>query len=727
MAKTHLILAAYRRKVAELGALDKQITDLDMTLPEGQGDQKFDLLAEKRQEIENDIKSMQEKVEFLSAWSKFKEGGSWSEELKQQLDGMDESIGDIATGTPGTTPAVGEELGVGEVPPEVPPIQGGAEEVPPAIPREEIPPAAEAAPPTSEAIPPAPMPETQEVPPPAPPPAGVQASKNSNYQNQSKKGVIGPSSKRGTTTMATDKKASLQEKLAEAKQARERISKEAKTRVAAAWTIAKTMLPTAPAELQKTFAASLLMNKTKVLTAALKQTAINAHYTKVAETLKSVHKVEMNDLLEDPSVLTKEKNAVKSEVKGDARSASAKKADDRADAGPQTDTYNDGRGHGGGTASEPKEVDAGKAAERPGAGERPGDTVNLSEGDSKETKDGAPKAAAAKSCANCKGGKQCATCKAAASKKADLPMGDAAAAPAPVSAAPPVDAMPPVEAPMGEEAPLGDMPPVEPGMGEAPAAEMVTEEKIKDIGEKVDEVLQDIKELEQAVSEEEKEGDEIPEGVLETEGNELETEGKELEGEGEILEGEGEELEGSGEELDLASIFNEDAMEEKTSALANEGDASGAEFFAPSAALDMEAALDDDGMGSIQDMFSRQGSDDDPLATLLTRSAASVAGHEVLPAFDGSLATHFEQKETSSDSRDNEHDHADDIWVETIEIAEAEDSGQKREKQDSVPALKEPKAAAKPTLKKIKPLVASDKNTPKVDIASALFSDDFEG
>ncbi len=51
------------------------------------------------------------------------------------------------------------------------------------------------------------------------------------------------------------------------------------------------------------------------------------------------------------------------------------------------------------------------------------------------------------------------------------------------------------------------------------------------------------------------------------------------------MEGEGETLEGQGDEqaLDLDKIFNEDAMEEKTSALANESDNSGAEFFAPSA------------------------------------------------------------------------------------------------------------------------------------------------
>ena len=55
----------------------------------------------------------------------------------------------------------------------------------------------------------------------------------------------------------TPTKPSLKEKLAEVKTKREAIKKEAQMRIAAAWTIAKTMLPTAPAEkCQKAFAAS---------------------------------------------------------------------------------------------------------------------------------------------------------------------------------------------------------------------------------------------------------------------------------------------------------------------------------------------------------------------------------------------------------------------------------------------------------------------------------------
>ena len=96
MANTNPILLKYRRKLAELGQLDNEISKLDMTLPEGEGEKTFDYLAQKRTEIEGEIKGMQEKVQLLTAWSRFKEG-PWSEALKAELDGMDESIWDIAT------------------------------------------------------------------------------------------------------------------------------------------------------------------------------------------------------------------------------------------------------------------------------------------------------------------------------------------------------------------------------------------------------------------------------------------------------------------------------------------------------------------------------------------------------------------------------------------------------------------------------------------------------
>jgi hypothetical protein len=771
---TNPLIAAYKRKVAELGALDNEIKNLDMTLPEGEGGKTFDYLAEKRKEIEKDIQGMKEKVEFLNAWERFKQG-PWSPELKSELDGLDQILGDIATGDklgnttpPGPAPEA-------EPPAEPPPAEApeSPAEAPMAEPPAEIP----AEPPQT--------PEGTTGVSPEPPPAPAQpmmASKKQNYQIPDKKGSNSPNSERGKI-MAKDTKVSMKESIAAVKADKDAIKREAKTRVAAAWTIAKTMLPTAPVEAQKAFAQSLLANKTSALKAALKQTAVNAHYTRLADlgTLKEVHRDEMNDTEkhDKPGDLAAEKSAVKSEVKGEAVNASAKKADDRQDAGPQTPTYNDGRGHGGGTASEPKEVDAGKAAERPGAGERPGDTVNLSEGASKaEGGDGAPKAAAkTATCPNCKGGKMCAKCtaaKAAAAKSKKAypgPEAAAPAAPAAPPAAPPVEAAPmdaaPVEGEMppmeGEMPPMegegmppaeGGMPPAE-GMGDAAGAgEMVTEEKIKDLGEKAQELVTEIHELEEAVAKEETKGEEVPEGVLETEGEELEQVGETLEGEGQAVEGEGESLEGEGaeQELNLENIFNEDNMEEKTSALANEGDNSGADFFSPSAASTMEAALDNNGIQEFGDvvasMFSRQGADDDPLATLLgqVRTAASVAGMEVLPAFDGSAAKHFEQKETSADSRNNEEDHKDDLWAEVITDAAPEPqefkenstgTGPVRTPQDAVPALKEPapgqtpqsqgkaaapKAAAKPTLKKIKPVMASDASTPKaINIGDAMF------
>jgi len=113
-------------------------------------------------------------------------------------------------------------------------------------------------------------------------------------------------------------------KLAKAKKA-------SQIRVAAAWTIAKTMLPQAPASVQESFATTLLANSSKVLTAALRQTAVNAHYTKLAEKLSEVHKVELNDLLEDESTVNKLKKEVDKELKTDDASkiaAKFKKAED---------------------------------------------------------------------------------------------------------------------------------------------------------------------------------------------------------------------------------------------------------------------------------------------------------------------------------------------------------------------------------------------------------------
>lgn len=128
-------------------------------------------------------------------------------------------------------------------------------------------------------------------------------------------------------------KPSLRERIAALKTTKEAAptakfsAKEAKTRVAASWTIAKTLLPAAPSEVQYKLASSLLANSTNALTAMLRQAAVNAHNTKLAEKLEEMHKVELNELIEDPSLLNKMKNEVEKELKGEAKNAKAKKAE----------------------------------------------------------------------------------------------------------------------------------------------------------------------------------------------------------------------------------------------------------------------------------------------------------------------------------------------------------------------------------------------------------------
>lgn len=128
-------------------------------------------------------------------------------------------------------------------------------------------------------------------------------------------------------------KPSLKERIAalkaeKASKVSSRSTKEAKTRVAASWTIAKTLLPSAPNEVQFKLASSLLGNSTQALTAMLRQTAVNAHYTKIAEKIEQMHKIELNELIEQPTFLEKMKNEVEKELKGEAKNAKRKVADE---------------------------------------------------------------------------------------------------------------------------------------------------------------------------------------------------------------------------------------------------------------------------------------------------------------------------------------------------------------------------------------------------------------
>jgi hypothetical protein len=706
--------AALNRKQADLDAIDDQIMGLDSGIPmDAPATPEFDLLTAKREELEEEIRTMREGVQFISEWEKLK-GGQWSEGIRSQLDGLDSEIANIAGGDaaePGM--GVGPDLGapMGDplaAPPAPDALAAPAGEVAP-----EAAPALDAAP---DAVAPAP-----EAPAPAlePPLASAKSAvnKKNNYQTSQKRGNSAPQMKKEGSNMANPtatKPSNLKEKLAELKTKRETIKKEAQVRTAAAYTIANTMLPSAPVEKRQAFASSLLQgNDTKALVAALRQTAINAHYSKVAEQFKEVHKVELNDLLEDPSVLKSERSAVEKEIKGDAKSATSKKADDRKDAGPQEGTYEDGR-----KGSEPKEMEASKAGDRPDAGEKPGQTVNLSDGKSaaakKACKDGEKcagcencKKAAEKKCDKCKGECKCASKTVAAkSKKADeppmdapmdAPAGDAPAMDAPAAdLGAEVDA--PMDAPMEGDAPVDD------------AGAILTDEKKMVVQEEIDTVKDAVRALETELLEENEE--EIPLALEEGEG------------------------EPSEEELDLSSVFDQGEMEDKAASLANEGEEHTAgddgDFFAPTSAAGMESVLDDSGMqvASIESYFDMQGSDADPLYSLIaseTKEAAAVAGFDVLESFTGEVAN--KMKQDGSEGRDNEVDHDEDLFVEAMKDIKPEEQGAKRTPQDARPELQAPKSAAAKTaakvptgsIKRVRPVVASPK---AVDIATALFGND---
>src|SRR5271166_6464723 len=286
------VTAALQKKEADLDMMDDQLLGMDAQMPMDTMSNDFDMLAQKRNELEDNIRKMRERIELISAWEQLK-NGDWSEEVKGLLKDLDMQIADIADNANGVGPDPALMAPPAALPPMAPaPGTPAAAPLAPEVPAAE-PPAAEA--PIEEI--PAPAPEGgEELPPP------MASSKKSNYGSPSKKGNSTTSTltKEGTMTQSATKPA-LKPELAAAKAAREQV---AKTRIAAAFSIAKTMLPGAPIEVHRAFTASLLQNSTKVLKAALRQTAKNAYNTKLADEIARKHKVELNDLLEEPSVLS---------------------------------------------------------------------------------------------------------------------------------------------------------------------------------------------------------------------------------------------------------------------------------------------------------------------------------------------------------------------------------------------------------------------------------------
>ena len=471
----------------------------------------------------------------------------------------------------------------------------------------------------------------------------------------------------------------LKERIAALKAKRNEISREAKVRVASAYTVAKTLAPKAPAEIQSVIASALLtIPDTKVLVAAVKQSAVNNYYTKIAEELRDIHKVEMNDLLEKPEVLSKMKSEVESELKGGPKSAAAKTADDRTECGKQPESYTDPS-----IGITPKEMDASNAADR-----KP-ETVDKTMNDKEVAVD--KKSASAKKagctcgkdgCAECKTAKEaaktahegctgpndCATCKAAAAAQAKV--GTAKKADDMPMDAPAGDAAPMGDAPAGDEAPAGDAAMDAPAGDDMPAGDTETQgeividsEKKEEIKEQIDSALSSIEAVKSEIDETAKE------------------DGEELLDLAEGLNPEEDDIEVPGDEtdLDIDNIFADENLNEHKGALANEGEGAGEEITfdnEPTSAEAMEAALEGgDEVGSAADFFASEEGEENGLDVLLAsaHSAGSVAGVDVVPSNTGEAASHFEADELGGKEVDNESDHDEDIFGDVLKSLKCED------------------------------------------------------
>src|SRR5208282_1843227 len=171
--------SALDRKQADLDAIDDQIMGLDSGIPlDAPSTTEFDLLTAKREELEEEIRTMREGVQFISEWEKLK-GGQWSEGIKSQLDGLDSEIANIAGGTGEAD--MGAPMGDSLAPPPAPDTAITPEQ--PA--RPEVPIGAEG---TGDTLS-TPAEPALEAPAPAlEPPMASASSKKSNYQAPLKKG-----------------------------------------------------------------------------------------------------------------------------------------------------------------------------------------------------------------------------------------------------------------------------------------------------------------------------------------------------------------------------------------------------------------------------------------------------------------------------------------------------------------------------------------------------------
>src|SRR5271168_2272199 len=110
MANFKKLQAALAQKQADLDMMDDQLMGMPEMAPEAPADMgtspEFDLLSEKREELEEEIRQMREGVELISQWEKFKDG-PWSEQIKGLLGEIDIEITDIAGGEVAAADAMG--------------------------------------------------------------------------------------------------------------------------------------------------------------------------------------------------------------------------------------------------------------------------------------------------------------------------------------------------------------------------------------------------------------------------------------------------------------------------------------------------------------------------------------------------------------------------------------------------------------------------------------------
>jgi hypothetical protein len=111
-------------------------------------------------------------------------------------------------------------------------------------------------------------------------------------------------------------KPTLKDRLAALKAKKATVTvKEAKVQVVAAWTLAKTVLPTAPTEVQQKFASAIVGLDSKILRASVKQAAINSYWSKFADEMEQ-DGCGLNKFLEDESMLDRLKSEIKKEFSG---------------------------------------------------------------------------------------------------------------------------------------------------------------------------------------------------------------------------------------------------------------------------------------------------------------------------------------------------------------------------------------------------------------------------